>query len=421
MIVVAMPIYGSRGKKQALGWLVLGRAIDSIRWRQFLNLVHVPPGALDSLRSGTPCRNAAELPARPPNAAFSTAGIAPRLHFRPWFLLAAAAADLVAAGSWLLRLLRRMRATVHSGGGPPLEPLARSPTLFLPASSAHAGRRLVPACDRLQAVLDAHDAAYRFQPQIDMRTGRVAGVEAILCVPQSDGHRAADELVVDIETAGLGMAFAEHRLRTACREQSNWVRNIGHEFPIGVPVSHRTLANAAFIPFVKRILLEHALAPSYLELEVTESSFGVGASVKCTLFNARKVRDAGLTLAIDGFNAADVNLRLLTILPISKLRVDPWLLLRLNDGVANGLLFDALLGAARSLGVAVCVTGVCNPELLAAILEHARPLAQGSEVGKLRDAAEMFELLRGDGNDTVTLRPLLRAAAEFGTSATVTA
>ena len=273
----------------------------------------------------------------------------------------------------------------------------------------------------MEATLAAHDAVYRFQPQIDMRTGRVAGVEAILCVPQSDGYRAADELAAEIETAGLGMAFAEHRLRAACREQSGWVRNIGHDFPIGVPVSHRTLANAMFIPLVKRILLEHSLAPSYLELEVTESSFGVGASVRCTLANARKVRNAGLRLAIDGFNAADVNLRLLTILPISKLRVDPWLLLRLNDGAANGLLFDALLGAARSLGVAVCVTGVCNPELLAAILRHGRPLAQGSEVGKLRDAAEMLELLRGDGSDTARLRPLLRAAAEFGASATATA
>ena len=155
-----------------------------------------------------------------------------------------------------------------------------------------------------------------------------------------------------------------------------------------------------FIPLVKRILLEHALAPSYLELEVTESSFGVGASVKCTLANARKVRNAGLTLAIDGFNAADVDLRLLTILPISKLRVDPMAVMRLNDGGRTACCSMRSSAAARSLGVAVCVTGVCNPELLAAILRHDRPLAQGSEVGKLRDAAEMLELLRGDGNDT---------------------
>jgi EAL domain-containing protein (putative c-di-GMP-specific phosphodiesterase class I) len=119
-----------------------------------------------------------------------------------------------------------------------------------------------------------------------------------------------------------------------------------------------------------------------------------------------RIRDAGISIAIDGFNAAHSNLRLLSILPISKLRVHPYLLLRVDDRPSETLLFDGIIGAARGLGIAVCVTGVTSPELLSTVLRHGRPLAQGAALGPPLSAEEFLELLRGSSADTATLRPL---------------
>jgi EAL domain-containing protein (putative c-di-GMP-specific phosphodiesterase class I) len=163
------------------------------------------------------------------------------------------------------------------------------------------------------------------------------------------------------------------------------------------------LADSALVSLVKRILAEHALEPSLLELEVEETAIGASAPTLCTL---AKIHEAGISIAIDGFNASHSNLRLLTILPISKLRIDPWLLLRMGDRVPEALVFDGILGAARSLGIAVCATGVATPDLLTAVLKHGRPLAQGAAVGPPLADPDFLELLRGNNEDTETMRPL---------------
>jgi EAL domain-containing protein (putative c-di-GMP-specific phosphodiesterase class I) len=255
--------------------------------------------------------------------------------------------------------------------------------------------------DRLQAYLDASNAVFRYQPQIDLRTGLVAGVEALLCVPGLHAFRPAIELAAQIEAAGLGLALAERRLHEACHEQREWLRSAGHEFPIGVPVPRRTLANAAFLPLVQRVLAENDLAPSFLELEVEEAALGPSAAALCSV---AKVRGTGICIAIDGFNAAHSTLRLLSILPISKLRVDPWMLLRIKDGPSEGLLYDGIVGAARGLGIGVCATGVTSPELLSAVLRHGTPLAQGAALGPPLASEEFLELLRG-GCDFRDVRP----------------
>jgi EAL domain-containing protein (putative c-di-GMP-specific phosphodiesterase class I) len=81
-------------------------------------------------------------------------------------------------------------------------------------------------------------------------------------------------------------------------------------------------------------------------------------------------------------------------LPVSKLRVDPWMLLRIKDGPSEALLYDGIIGAARGLGIGVCATGVTSPELLSAVLRHGTPLAQGAALGAPLAGEEFLELLR---------------------------
>jgi len=259
------------------------------------------------------------------------------------------------------------------------------------------------ARNRLKTSFSASHAAFRYQPQIDLQNGRIAGVESILCVPGSLGYRPATELVAELDAAGLALALTECQLRDACRAQRGWLQGFAHEFPIGVPVSQDVLGNALLLPLAMEILAASGLAPSFLELEVEETALGVSVTARRAFAS---VRDAGMPIAIDGFNAAHANLRVLAILPISKLRVAAVPLLRSGDGALERLLFAGILGAARGLGITVCATGVSSPEMLAAVLRQGRPTAQGTELGSMLDGAEFLQCLR-DRNETTATLPQL--------------
>jgi EAL domain-containing protein (putative c-di-GMP-specific phosphodiesterase class I) len=437
-----MPIYASSGSGVARGWLIATRALDAPQWHRYEELARVPVQLLDprALKSTGDVEAALREPLAPivrveakhirgfmavsdlegkPFRVFSVSlvrqeaavgSVAVSFFVRSvrWLALLGTIASVavVVAATGLMRRQSQKIVWLHApqnGNVQRPSEVANSGSRDPVATPLNAGSSAAQTRDPLRARLAGSNAVFRYQPQIDLQTGRVAGVEALLCVPELHEYRPAIELAAEIEAAGLGLVLVERRLYDACREQRAWLSIIGHEFPIGVSVSQRTLVNAAFLPLVQRILSENELAPSFLELQVEEAALGPSAAA---LRSVTKVRDAGMSIAIDGFNAAHSNLRLLSILPISKLRVDPYLLLRVGDGPSEALLFDGILGAARGLGIVVCATGIATPELLATVLRHGRPLAQGAALGPALAGDEFLELLRRSNVDTATLRPL---------------
>jgi EAL domain-containing protein (putative c-di-GMP-specific phosphodiesterase class I) len=418
LMVVAMPVHAANGKGRARGWLIVARAQDVTLVQPYGGLAESQFqgfGAADSTVSGS-------IVAGSIVAARQLAGVAvPATLFtaRPviWIALLLIISGVVAIKSEIWSGLGGKAGRLRVSVGP-IDSAARSARpraarydqaltrialSKLAPGPESTGVGADPVSDALRARISAANAVFRYQPQIDLRTGEVAGVEALLCVPSLSGYQPATELAADIEKAGLGLKLFECRLQEACRGQRTWLRNVGHDFAVGVPVSRLLLANAALLPLVQRVLAEYEIAPALIELEVEEAVLGACLIPLRTL---TKVREAGISIALDGFNANHSNLRLLAILPIAKLRVDPWLLLRMADRVAEAQLFAGILGAARGLGIAVCATGVSSADILAAVLQHGRPLAQGAAVAASLDGPEFLERLRGSSVDTVTIRSL---------------
>jgi EAL domain-containing protein (putative c-di-GMP-specific phosphodiesterase class I) len=401
-LVVAMPIYRAAGTGRARGWLIAARTLAGAPGHPLRGLARVP------VRTFNPCAVALakcvvmerQIAGITASAAFFTA---PSVLWIT-LLIIITGVVLVKSGVWSMHPVGGTAVPSRPGGigGTDIK-LTVYPTNRL--AVAPSSRRLSAgqSRDSLQARITAANAVFRYQPQVDLQTGRVAGVEALLCVPGPSGYRPAVELAVEIEEAGFGLALIEHRLQEACREQRTWLRYVGHDFAIGVPVSQRMLVDAAFLPLVERVLADHQLAPSSLELEVEETALGACAPALRALC---KVHEAGISIAVDGFNANHSNLRLLAILPIAKLRIDPWLLLRMGDRVSEAQLFAGILGAAKGLRITVCATGVASADLLAAVIKHGRPLAQGAALGMPLEGPDFLELLRGSKVDTVTLRTL---------------
>jgi EAL domain-containing protein (putative c-di-GMP-specific phosphodiesterase class I) len=424
-LLVAMPIYASSGSGLARGWLIATRAIDALQWSRYEELAQMPEKPDASIARVNPkqirgflavsdlqVRRSAtfDVPMAPmvqQGAALASPSRSSSGRSVPLLtlVLTGMSVALVATGIKRRqgRLIVRPRTPKSGNAQNPIEVPNSGVTPASPDTSIGTGFSLCHTQDPLAARLAARNAVFRFQPQIDLQSGRVAGVEALLCVTGAHEIRPAIELAAEIEASGHGLVLLERRLHEACREQSRWLKTMGHEFPIGVPVSQRTLANAAFLPLVQRILAHYELAPSCLELQVEETVIGASAAA-LRLIN--RLHDAGISIAIDGFNAAHSNLRLLSILPISKLRVDPYLLLRVHDGPSAALLFAGIIGAAHGLRMVVCAKGINSPELLSAVLQHGRPLAQGAALGPILAGEEFLELLRASNADTAILPTL---------------
>jgi EAL domain-containing protein (putative c-di-GMP-specific phosphodiesterase class I) len=283
-------------------------------------------------------------------------------------------------------------------------PLAAAPGFQSGAAVAHVVANTAAArWEQLQARINEMNPVCCFQPQIDLQTGRVAGVEALLAGIGAGDRQATQDFISQAEAAGLGLPLAQRWIQDACRNQRYWLRQIEHEFPVGVPLSQRALEDPEFLPFLRRTLAENELPPQYLELQISEAALGGSASALRALSD---VQAAGICLAIDGYNASRSNLRLLTMVRITKLRIDPTLVRRIGVSGEEAMLFDGIVGAARALGVSVCATGVDTPDLVSAVMRHGRPLAQGDALGPSIDAEQFLVLLRGSASETWNLPPI---------------
>ena len=262
----------------------------------------------------------------------------------------------------------------------------------------------MPAAPRdLESFLTGTPTVFRFEPQFNLRTGRVAGVESLLCITQSGEARPAPELATDVEAAGLGLDLAERWLREACAERRSWRRQAGQDFPVSVPVSSGILEHPDFLPLVRRVLADNELPSSFLELEIPEHVLAGSEAVRRAL---GKIHAAGVLICIREFDGSQSNIRSLTFVPLAKLLIDPKLIREAATGTPAAALFDGIIGAARALGILVCASGIDSPALEATAERHGCVLAQGTTFGPRVDSEQFLSLVRGAGVDTATLPPL---------------
>jgi EAL domain-containing protein (putative c-di-GMP-specific phosphodiesterase class I) len=405
-LVVAFPIYEPEASTTPKGWLIAARELDAAQWRRFTLRVHPPAHDVHAaaLTAGVTA-GLAPFPAAS-GGPDRVAAVSASPH-RLWFVLALV---VVLTGLALLSLRAALDRRPPTTGATKKLPAPAATATGRPRDADHRGiARLAGEADhpedaeRLRSLIDQHDGVFLYQPQIDLQTGTIGGVESVLCAPGPHGLQRGIGLVGEIEAAGLGAAFAALQLRTACRDQAAWSRQFKHDFPVSVRLSDRAFNAAGTLALARRIMSEQPTRPASLELLVNESALAASATALRLLDNAR---NTGLSFGLDAYDAGNANMRLLAMLPISKLRVDAAPLLRTRTGVAETLVFGAIIGAARSLGILVCASGVDSEELLRAVLRHARPLAQGNALGLALGSGEFLQLLRVRNEVTSTLTVL---------------
>src|ERR1019366_8399867 len=173
----------------------------------------------------------------------------------------------------------------------------------------------------LRLALDRQEFFLVYQPQMDIATGGIVGVEALLRWQHPElGFVPPDRFIRIAENSGLIVPIGEWVLRAACSQARKWQVEGLPEVRIAVNVSAVQFRQEGFRDLIRRVLCDTGLAPQHLELELTESLLLTNADVMFSVL--KELNEMGLKLPIDDFGTGYSSLSYLRQFPVSKLKID---------------------------------------------------------------------------------------------------
>jgi diguanylate cyclase (GGDEF)-like protein/PAS domain S-box-containing protein len=245
----------------------------------------------------------------------------------------------------------------------------------------------------LRLALDKKELFLVYQPQMNIATGKIIGLEALLRWQHPTlGIVPPNRFIRIAENCGLIVPIGEWVLRTACAQVRKWQDEGIPVMSIAINVSTVQLRQKDFCELIRSVLNKTGLDPQYLELELTESIFLTDADE--TLSTIKKLKAMGLTLAIDDFGTGYCNFIYLRQFRISKLKIDRSFI---RDVVVNPdyvAITTAIISMAKSLNIKVIAEGVEDEAQMSFLRAHqcdeiqgyyfSKPLAVDKVAAKLR-------------------------------------
>jgi len=244
----------------------------------------------------------------------------------------------------------------------------------------------------LQQALEREEFLLYYQPQIDLKTRRIIGLETLIRWRRPDATLLPPaEFIPLAEKTGLIVPIGEWVLRTACTQNRKWQAAGLPPVRIGINLSPGQFYREGLYETVSRILSETGLSPSYLELELTEKILmRKEESVAAML---RKLAAMGITLTIDDFGTGYSSLSHLKRFPIGKLKIDQSLVRNMTVDPTDATIAKTVVKMAHSLEMKGIAEGVEAPEQLEFLHSIECDEMQGYLFSQPLPTAEMEQLL----------------------------
>ncbi|WP_180970139.1 putative bifunctional diguanylate cyclase/phosphodiesterase [Deinococcus planocerae] len=245
----------------------------------------------------------------------------------------------------------------------------------------------------LRTALAREDFELRYQPLVDVHTGRARGVEALVRWPHPTRGLLTPEAFLGVaEETGLVVPLGRWVLRAACREVAGWTGAPGEEPPsVGVNLTAAHLAQADVVEDVAAALREAGLAPGRLMVELTENV--LMSDVEATLHTLGALRDLGVRLAVDDFGTGYSSLSYLRHFPIDDLKVDRSFIAGLGHDKTGTELARVIAVLGHTLGLNTVAEGVETADQYAEVRALGYAMAQGYYIAHPLPAAEARALL----------------------------
>jgi len=253
----------------------------------------------------------------------------------------------------------------------------------------------------MRPALERNEFFLVFQPEFDLRTGKVSCWEALIRWKHPDlGLISPDKFIHVAESNGMIVPIGEWVLRTACLHARSW-HDRGNPIPVAVNVSAVQFRQAGFCDLVKDVLDQSGLDPEFLELEITESLLLATEDMRYEVLG--RLKTLGVKLALDDFGTGFSSLSYLKQLPVSKLKIDRSFISDLQHNPSDEAITAAIIQMAKCLHLKVTAEGVENENQLRVLRAHgcddvqgflfSKPLRPDQMDFSNRKSSALFEIL----------------------------
>jgi len=255
-------------------------------------------------------------------------------------------------------------------------------------------RRRVALESELRAAIETGQLFLLYQPQIDIETGRITGLEAVIRWNHPEHSEiAADAFVPTAERSGLVVALGHWMMREACRQTRAWLDAGIAPCVVAMNVSHLQFKTPLELERdIATILMETGLAPDRIELEVTESVVTEASREHNDVLV--RLRQSGLRLAIDDFGTGYSSLGYLRQFPVDRIKIAQLFIRDLRAVADYAAIVKATIGLALALDLNVIATGVETAEQLELLRAWGCREAQGAYFAPPLPPDAITELLR---------------------------
>ncbi|ATQ78013.1 bifunctional diguanylate cyclase/phosphodiesterase [Massilia violaceinigra] len=268
---------------------------------------------------------------------------------------------------------------------------------YTPAMNDEAQER-VRIESALRSALERNEFVLHYQPQVNLASGEIVGMEALIRWQHPElGVVAPNRFISVAEETGLIVPIGAWVMRTACAQNKAWQDAGLGMLRVAVNLSARQFGAPNLLADIRAVLAQTGLAPSLLEIELTESLFMSDVTLAVELLHSMK--SLGVNLSIDDFGTGYSSLSYLSRFPIDVLKIDRSFVSDITRDANDAAIVASIIALAHNLKLSVIAEGVETAEQLDYLRRHgcdemqgyffSRPLAAHAFEALLRDRASL--------------------------------
>ncbi len=252
----------------------------------------------------------------------------------------------------------------------------------------------------LHKAIDEDEFSLVYQPKMDVNSGRLSGVEALLRWQNSTiGNVSPMEFIPVAERSGLMPKISMWVLKTICNQLRAWQPLNIDGIRVALNISPVELRDPRLAFQILQVLEDEEISPSLLEIEITETA--VIENMDTAVKTLQLLRDNGVALAIDDFGTGYSSLSHLTSLPLNVIKIDGCFMRDLEVNENNQAIVQAIIAMANTAGLRVVAEGIETEAELAVVRELGCHEVQGYLLGKPLRPSELTKLIIADANKQV--------------------
>jgi len=249
--------------------------------------------------------------------------------------------------------------------------------------------------DRLRTAFECNELELHYQPQIELSSGCMVGVEALLRWHSKKwGTVSPGQFIPVAEANGLIIPIGEWVLIESCRQASGWLRKTGNPLSVSVNLSAIQFRHGNLVGTVENALNESGLPSHLLELELTESVFL--RDTDAILSTVKRLKKLGVRLSIDDFGTGYSSLSYLKLFPMDRLKIDRSFICDMAVNTEHAALVRAIIQMAHSLKLGVVAEGVEEVEQANWLRYEDCEVVQGFLFSRPVEAGAILTLLEGE-------------------------